>query len=71
MSSRDDLSEQLNGRREGDSLKEKKKLWIFSCNSLSVCFLNQPFTGASLALYHPAAFLIFTVDFCSFIDSRK
>lgn len=67
MSSRDDLSEQRNGRREAHSLKlltEKKKLWIFSCNSPSVCFLNQPFTGASPALYHPAAFLIFTVDFC-------
>lgn len=74
MSSRDDLSEQLNGRREGESpklLTEKKKLWIFSRNSLSVCFLNQPFIGASQALYHPAAFLIFTVDFCSFTDSRK
>lgn len=70
MASRDDLSEHL----EGDSLKleaEKKELRIFSCNSLSVCFLNQPFTGASQALYHPAAFLICTVDFCSFVDSRK
>lgn len=41
----------------------EKKSFGFRCNSPSACFLNQPLTGASQALYHSAAFLIFTVDF--------